>query len=123
MRKLLFLVMLFSSLSLAQPATVRQFVYRIEPVRKDLTLQNLTDVEKPILAQHAAYLKKLLDDGKLVLAGQAFEQTSMWGIVIVNAADAPSAEAIMTADPAFQAKIFQGKVVPFRVVFQAGPKL
>jgi len=117
MRKLLVLFLLIAIVLLAQPATQRQFIFRYEPVRKDLTLQNLTETERPVLMQHGGYLKSLLEAGKLTMAGQAFDPNGFWGIVIVAAPDQGSAQAILDADPAIQSKLFRAAVVPFRIVF------
>jgi len=125
MRRILLFTLLLSTAALAQPAPGRQFLFRIEPVRPDFSLQNLSETERPIVAQHAAYLKSLTDEGKLILAGQAFDPKGLWGIIIVNAPDAEAANAIFEADPAIKSKLFRGVVIPFRVVFtrlpQAGP--
>jgi uncharacterized protein len=102
----------------AQPAPVRHFLFRLEPVRADFTLQSMTEAERPVVGQHAGYLKTLLDQGKLVLAGQAFDPKGFWGIVIVNAADQEEATGIMNADPAIKSNLFRGVAIPFRIVFQ-----
>ena len=103
---------------LAQPAPLRQFLLRIEPVRKDFTLANMTAEELPVISGHAAYLAGLLKEGKLTLAGQAFHPEGLFGIIVVNAPDADAAAALMNADPALKSKMFRGEVIPFRTVFQ-----
>lgn len=108
---------LMTSALLAQPAPVRQFLLRLEPVRADFTLQSMTEAERPAVVEHAAYLKSLLEQGKLILAGQAFDPKGFWGIVIVSAADLEGANALMNGDPAIKSKMFRGVAVPFRVVF------
>lgn len=120
MRRVAAVLLLLATAVLAQPATVRQFICRYEPVRKDFTLQNATEAERPVLVQHGAYLKSLLDSGKLVLAGQAFDPNGLWGIAIVSAEDVDVAKALVEADPAVQSKFFKATVVPFRVVFAKG---
>ena len=118
MIRFLAIAALVSAAALAQPAPIRQFIIRLEPVRADFTLQNMTDQERPIALRHAAHLKNLLDQGKLKLAGQSFDPKGFWGIVIVDAPDLAAATEIMNADPAIQSKLFKGEVVPFRVVFE-----
>jgi len=112
---------LMTSAALAQPAPLRQFLFRLEPVRTDFTLQNMNETERPVVAGHAAYLKSLLDQGKLRMAGQVFDPKGFWGIVIVDAPDLDAAAAIMNSDPAIRSKLFRGVVVPFRIVFQRTP--
>ena len=109
---------LFAAAALAQPAPVRQFLIRLDPVRAGFTLQNMSDNERKIAADHAAHLKTLLDQGKLKMAGQTFDPKGLWGIVIVEAPDLQTATAIMNSDPGIQGKLFRGEVAPFRVVFE-----
>jgi uncharacterized protein YciI len=87
------------SLAAAQPAGTRQFMIRLDPVRQDFSMQNITEAERPTVMQHAAYMKALTDQGKLVIAGHVAEAGGMWGMIIVNAPDAESATAIIDADP------------------------
>jgi uncharacterized protein len=110
----------FSAVALAQPPPARQFLVRIEPVRQGFTLQSVTEEEKPVLAQHGAYLKSLLAKGTLTFAGQAFDPKGLFGIVVINAPDAESAQAIMEGDPLIKAKIFRGECIPFRTVLERG---
>ena len=120
LRKLL-LAILMSASALAQPApVVHQFLVRLEPVRKDFTLQNMTDDERRITGEHAAYLKELIDQGKLAFAGQVFDPKGLWGILIVNAPDQEAATALLNGDPTIKAEVFRGEAIPFRTVFQRG---
>jgi uncharacterized protein YciI len=121
MLRTLSLAILMSLSALAQPApVVRQFLVRLEPVRKDFTLQNMTDEERRITGEHAAYLKDLIDQGKLAFAGQVFDSKGLWGILVVNAPDQDAATALLNGDPTIKAKVFRGEVIPFRTVFQRG---
>jgi len=122
MRRLLILTAILSASALAQPAPPRQFIYRLEPVRKDFTLQNITDAERPVLMEHGAYLKGLMDAGKLTVAGQAFDPAGFWGFVVVTAPDAEAAKAICEADPAVKSRLFRAAAVPFRLVFFKPPE-
>jgi uncharacterized protein YciI len=103
---------------LAQPAPLRQFLLRVEPVRKDFSLLNMTEEERTVIAGHVAYLTGLLGDGKLTFAGQAFDPKGPFGIIVVNAPDMDSATALMNADPGLKSKLFRGEVIPLRTVFQ-----
>jgi len=122
MRSLLILSAILSAAALAQPAPLRQFIYRLEPVRKDFTLQNITEAERPIVMEHAAYLKSLTEAGKLTVAGQAFDPAGFWGFVVITAPDAETASAMFNADPAVKSRMFRGAVVPFRLVFYRPPE-
>lgn len=121
MRRLFVCVFLFSTLALAQPVVVRQYLLRLEPVRKDFSLQNLTQEERRIAGEHVTHLRRLQAEGKAVFAGQAFDANrGFWGILVVNAADAAAATELLNADPAIQQKMLRGEIIPFRTVI-AGP--
>jgi uncharacterized protein YciI len=120
MLRTLLLAILMSASALAQPApAVRQFLLRVEPVRKDFTLQYMSDDERRIIGEHGAYLKDLFDQGKLAFASQVFDPKGLWGIIIVNAPDQEAATALLKGDPTIKAKVFRGEVIPV-AVFQRG---
>ncbi len=121
MRSLLLTVTLCAA-ALAQSAPpARQFLLKYEPVRKDFTLQNMTESETPVINQHALYLNELLGKGVLTFAGQVFDPKGLWGLVVVNAPDVETATQIMNGDPAIKGKLFRGEALPFRA-FQRAPK-
>ena len=64
-----------------------------------------------------AYLKSLVDAGKLTFAGQVLDPKGLWGVIVVNAPSAEAAAEIMNGDPGMKAKFFRGEVIPFRTVF------
>ena len=117
----LIIVMAASALAqTAQQAPVRQFLLRIEPVRAGFTLQNMTEEEQKTAVAHLAYLKGLFAEGKLTVAGQAFDPKGFFGIIVVNAPDMESASALLHGDPLVKANVFRGDVVPFRSVLERG---
>lgn len=121
MRRLILLAFFLSAGLFAQQPPARQFLLRIEPVDPAFSLQKVSPEQRPTLTAHAAYLRQLLADGKLVLAGQAFPPDSISGIIIVEAPDAAAAKAILDADPSVKAGLFRGDVLPFRTVFARPP--
>jgi uncharacterized protein YciI len=96
------------------------FLLRMEPVRSGFTLQNMTAEETQLANQHFAHLQKLFADGKLTYAAQVFDPKGLWGIVVVNAADLESAQAILNSDPGVKAGLFRGEAIPIRVVLERG---
>ncbi|MBZ5728730.1 MAG: YciI family protein [Acidobacteriia bacterium] len=113
----LLLAVLMSLSALAQSVPVRQFLLRIEPVRKDFTLQNMNEDERRIAGEHVAYLQSLMAEEKLTFAGQVLDPKGLWGIIIVNAPDQEAANALLNGDPTIKAKMFRGEAIPFRTVF------
>jgi len=77
-----------------------------------------TPAEAAAIDRHFDYLKRLLADGVLVLAGRT-EDASM-GLVVFKAADEASARAVMEADPAIRAGVFKGTLYPYRLALLAG---
>jgi uncharacterized protein YciI len=94
-----------------------QFIIRLRPA---VTGREATELEKLKITQHFEYLKGLLAQGKLILAGLATDDYA--GIVILRARDRLEAEKIMAADPAIGANVFLGELHPFRVALLAAPR-
>jgi uncharacterized protein YciI len=95
------------------PAAPRnQFIIRLRPSR---TEGAATEEEKAKILLHFEYLKGLLSQGRLILAGMALDDQS--GIVIIRAEDRLDAERIMAGDPAVGANIFLAELHPFQVTF------
>jgi uncharacterized protein YciI len=69
------------------------------------------------LMQHAQYMQKLLDQGKLELGGPFSDSTG--GMAIIDATDPTAARNIMENDPAILNGIFTAKVHPWFIVFRA----
>jgi uncharacterized protein YciI len=69
------------------------------------------------LYEHAQYMQKLLDGGKLKLGGPFSDSTG--GMAIIDARDADEAEKIMKDDPSIVKGIFTAKVRPWFIVFRA----
>ena len=123
MLRAIFLVMVMTVPAMAQTASQapdRQFLLRIEPVRAGFALQNMTEEEQKAAVAHLAYLKGLLAEGKLSLAGQAFDPKGFFGIIVVNAPDLEAASRLLHGDPFVKGNLFRGDVVPFRSVLERG---
>jgi len=115
-RIVLALLIWAGAMAQAQTPPLKRFLLRIEPVRKVFTLLNMTADERKIVQEHFLYLKSLHAEGKVALAAQVFDPKGLWGLIIVNAADAEAARAILDADPTIKTGMFRGEVMPTRVV-------
>jgi uncharacterized protein len=87
-----------------------RFLIRLNPVHPEAAA---TDEEKARIVMHFDYLKVLLSDGKLVLAGMSTDDFT--GILLIEATDREEAERIMTSDPAVSGNVYQAELHPFRV--------
>lgn len=75
----------------------------------------MNEEESKIMFEHSDYIRKLLADKTLVLAGP--ELSGKFGIVIFNAENKNEAESIMLNDPAVKSNIVSAELNPFRVSF------
>ncbi len=97
-------------------AAPKQFIYVIKPVPRLQVEANWTEADNAVVAEHFAYLKGLLADGHLILAGKTEgldERT--FGIVVFEAASMEAAERTMKDDPAVRAGIMTGEVFGYSV--------
>ncbi len=93
------------------------WIYILRPPRQTF-VQDMTEEERAIMSEHAGYLKGLLDEGKLVLAGPALGP--VFGVAVLEATDEDEARAIMAADPAVRSGLQTAELSPFRVSFLRG---
>lgn len=94
-----------------------QFVYIIRPIKEDFN-ETATDEENKIVHEHFLYLKKLLEEEVLVLAGP--EPNAKFGLVIFETNSEKEAEEIMNNDPAVKNEVFKAELFPFRVSLLRG---
>jgi uncharacterized protein len=103
---------------MADPAP--QFLYRLQVTRLEMLRGGPTPEEARVVGAHLNYLKKLAEEGVVVLAGrtQTNDETT-FGIVILNAAGEAAARAVMENDPAVKGSVMHATLFPFRVAVQA----
>ena len=94
----------------------QQFLYRLQVTRSEMLRGGPTPEEARVVGAHLNYLKKLAEEGVVVLAGrtQTNDETT-FGIVILNAADESAARAVMDNDPAVKGSVMHATLFPFRV--------
>jgi uncharacterized protein YndB with AHSA1/START domain/uncharacterized protein YciI len=112
----------------AAPVARKHYVYYIRPARAGFFKQT-TPAEEKVMGEHVAYIKGLLGQGRLVLAGPSFEPThspegsalaldmAPPGIVVFEAEGDEEARRIMEGDPAVKAGVFKAQVNPFKLSF------
>jgi uncharacterized protein YciI len=76
-------------------------------------IDDATPEEERVIGAHFQYLKRLLAEGKLILAGPC-EDASM-GLAVFETKDETEALAIVAADPAVTGKVFTCEIKPYRV--------
>ncbi len=92
-----------------------QYLYKIQPSRLAMLIES-TPEEDAIVSEHFNYLKTLLAQGVLTLAGRTLNtDDTSFGIAIFEADDDDAARAIMLNDPAVQKGVMQAELFPYRI--------
>jgi len=93
---------------------LEQFLYRIQPVRHDMLTKGSTELESLIVSEHFNYLKRLTEDGVVILAGRTQNTDySSFGIVVLKAETVEAACEIMLNDPAVKNTVCGAALSPF----------
>ena len=88
------------------------WIYLVRPVRPGFP-GGPTPAEAAAIDRHFEYLKVMLENGSLVLAGPCLD--TAFGIVVFRAADKEAAGRVMRGDPAVQEGVFTSELHAFRV--------
>lgn len=79
-----------------------------------------TPEEEAIVSQHFSYLRRLTDEGTVILAGRTLNtDVSSFGIVIFDAESEQAAHAVMNNDPAVKSGVMRAKLFPYRIALMA----
>lgn len=98
-----------------------EFLYQIQPTRPAMLREGPTQQEAEIVTQHFDYLKALLDEGTLILAGRTQNtDESSFGIVIFRAASHAEAQKIMENDPAVEQGVMRAELFHYQVALIEG---
>ena len=97
-----------------------QYLYKIQPTRPEMLAEGATPEEEAIVSEHFAYLKDLMEQGVLLLAGRTLNtDQSSFGIVIFNAESEAVALAVMHNDPAVRQGVMRAELYPYRIALMA----
>ena len=95
-----------------------EWIYFIHAPREDFAA-TMTDEEQRVWGVHFERLKRLLDEGTLVMAGPTLGPVNT-GIAIVEAPDEAAARRLMEEDPVIAGGYARGELRPFRVSLLRG---
>ena len=96
------------------------YIYRIQPVRPAMLSEGATAEEERIAGEHFAYLKRLMAEGSLILAGRTLNSDySAFGIAIFEARDDAHMRQITAGDPGVAQKLFRAEWFPYRISLHA----
>ncbi len=74
------------------------------------------DITEEMMQPHIAYLKKLFDDGKLVITGPFIDQ-KRGGMFILDVDDQNELKQIVDNDPAITSGLAKSEIRPYKIVF------
>jgi uncharacterized protein YciI len=95
-----------------------EWIYFLHPPRDDFAA-TMTDEEREAFAAHAAWLRRLLTDGVLILAGPTLGSVNT-GIGIFEAPDEESARRIIEDDPVAGGGFARPELRPYQLGFLRG---
>lgn len=97
-----------------------QYLYRIQPTWPAMLTDGPTQREQEIVGQHFEYLKQLVEQGVVILAGRTLNtDVSSFGIIIFNAASDEEARQLTDNDPAVKQGVMRAQLFPYRVALIA----
>ena len=96
--------------------TSPQFLYRIVPTRLEMLVSGPTEREMQVIEAHFTHLKRLADEGVVLMAGRTIDTgAATWGIVVFTAPSLAEAEVVMRGDPAIAEGVMHCELFPYRV--------
>lgn len=94
----------------------RYFLYKIQATRPEMVSEGPTSEEDRVVSEHFDYLKRLTEEGIVLLAGRTLNTDySTFGIVIIRAESEAYARQVMQNDPAVKRRIMRAELYPFRI--------
>jgi uncharacterized protein YciI len=93
--------------------SVSEWVFFMHPPRDDF-IATMTDAERSAFDAHAAWLRKLLAEGVLIVSGPCLGQVNT-GIAIFEAPDEQTARRIVADEPVTSGGYMRGDLRPYRV--------
>jgi uncharacterized protein YciI len=95
-----------------------EWIYFLHPPRDDFAA-TMTEKERAAFAAHAAWLRRLLSDGVLILAGPTLGSVNT-GIGIFEAPDEETARRIIEDDPVARGRFARPELRPYQLGFLRG---
>ncbi len=88
------------------------YISTMRPKRPDF-LASMTPEERAVMEQHFVYVRRLFDQGKLLLGGAATDGAI--GVLVLRVDSAEEAQRVFDDDPAVRSGIGHSDLHPFRV--------
>jgi len=97
-------------------STSEQFFVRLNGTREDWP-NNMTPDEEKIMSEHFHYLKDLVKQEKVLMAGPVFEP--VFGLIVVQAGSKAEAREMVEKDPSVVHGLHTFEISPMRVSLMA----
>ena len=94
----------------------QHFLYRLLPPRPDFAF-TMSPEEAAVMQAHGDYWDGLLARGAAVVFGPVAEPTGVWGLAVLEVADAAEADGIRAGDPAVSSGTLTAEVHPMISAF------
>ena len=95
---------------------MKQYVYVLRLIDRLWHVDAWTEADNAIVDAHFAYLKQLMAEGRLILAGKtAGNDERTFGLVIFEAEDEEEAQRIMVNDPTIVHGIMRAELSAYHV--------
>lgn len=86
----------------------------LRPTREGMLSEGPTDAEKAAVGAHFAYYSRLVEEGRMLLAGRTTgEPADTIGIAIIHASSLEEAQALVDADPVIVQSVMTAQVQPY----------
>jgi uncharacterized protein len=92
----------------------QHFFLRLVPPRPSFP-HDITDAERELMREHAAYTKQNFDAGRILIYGPVIAASDSFGIAVVEVADEAEARSMLDADPSVVGGLNRYELTPMRV--------
>jgi hypothetical protein len=73
----------------------------------------MSEAERAIMMEHAAYLRELAEKGKVLLFGPVDDPKGPWGLGLFETADEAELNDLLSADPTIRSRLgFRYEILP-----------
>src|SRR6059058_1080322 len=96
------------------------FVYKLIAPRPTFAF-DMTDHERAIMGEHAAYWRELFDQDRVVVFGPVLDPAETWGLAVVQAERADDVRALANDDPAVASGMCTYDVFPMATAVVRAP--
>ncbi len=94
----------------------KQYIYVLKLKTQFLDIDNWTEKENKIASVHFEHIKRLTNEGTVILSGRTLNtDESQFGIVILEANTKKEALEVMKSDPAVAQGLMTAELFPYRI--------